>query len=147
MTSPRPLTAFALVLSVAAGGAPAQTAEPPYDPTPFLEAMVAYRALAATCEEVLPGSPLADSEEIAEFFDFLELPEPRDRNAAMERIVYRLVRPQAASICTERLQRSALAYGGQAVDYQQSKPAEWPDAPRIKAGPWCASQSCSELTF
>ena len=119
----------------------------PYDPTPFLEAMVSYRTIAFTCEATLPGSPTADSAEITDFFQSLGMDEPQATDGRLQRLTRRLVRAQAASICTERLQQSALAYGRQAVDYASKKPDEWPDAPRISAGPWCSSLSCSELAF
>jgi|GEM_PF-1527911 len=120
---------------------------PPYDPTLFLESMVNYRTLAFTCEQTLPGSPVNDSAEIGRFFQTLGLPEPQGTDARLSRLVKRLVRSQGASICGERLADSAQIYGRRAVDYSVNKPEEWPEAPRISAGPWCASQSCSEIGF
>ncbi|WP_458790385.1 hypothetical protein [Yoonia sp. MH D7] len=120
---------------------------PTYDPTRFLETMVSYRTLALTCEDILPGSPLADSAEISMFFQTLGMAEPLGVDARLQRLTKKLVRAQGASICAERLQRSALEYGRSASNYSQNKPEAWPNAPRISAGPWCASLSCSELSF
>lgn len=118
-----------------------------YDPTAFLEAMVSYRTLALTCEDTLPGSPMADSAEIGAFFQTLGMTEPLALDPSLNRLTLRLVRAQGASVCTERLQESATLYGRSAVEYSQSKPDAWPEAPRISAGPWCASLSCAELSF
>lgn len=133
---------------VAASGiaAPAQEAER-YDPSAFLNAMVSYRTLAATCERVLPGSPVADSAEVGLFFEALGQIEPEGEDARLSRLLSRLVRAQGASICQERLTQSALRYGREAVRYQAQKGENWPNAPRISAGPWCASLACSELLF
>jgi hypothetical protein len=120
---------------------------PAYDPTSFLEAMVNYRAIALTCEDTLPGSPMADSAEISIFFQTLGMDEPLTLNDRLLRLTKRLVRAQGASVCTERLQESATAYGRSAVDYANSKPEAWPDAPRISSGPWCRQVSCAELAF
>lgn len=116
-----------------------------FDPTPFLTAMVEYRMLAFSCEEVLPGSPLNDSAAIAQYFEDLGQPAPVGTDEQMDRLVYVLIRSQAASICSERLLESALAYGEQAVIYQSSKPESWPTAPSISAGPWCEDEACSNL--
>ncbi|WP_386679024.1 hypothetical protein [Loktanella sp. R86503] len=148
------------ILAVGAGVfgtlAIAQTAAPPaaeggtqttYDPTRFLETMVNYRRLALTCEGTLPGSPLADSDEISAFFQTLGMAEPRAIDAQLQRLTKKLVRAQAASICAERLAEGAVIYGESARVYTQNKPDAWPAAPRISAGPWCASVTCAELSF
>lgn len=121
--------------------------EPAYDPTSFLEAMVSYRTLAFTCEDTLPGSPMTDSAEISAFFQSLGMNEPLVVDQRLLRLTKKLVRAQGASVCTERLQNSALAYGRSAMNYANSKPEAWPPAPRITSGPWCRQESCSELTF
>lgn len=139
------------VAAVTAQVASAQTAEAEeqaparFDPTPFLTAMVEYRLLAFSCEEVLPGSPLQDSAEIPAFFEVLGQLPPVGSDSSTDRIVFTLVRSQAAAICTKRLRDAGLAYGEQAVRYQTGKPEAWPSAPAISAGPWCQSESCSEL--
>ncbi|PRY94773.1 hypothetical protein BCF33_0371 [Hasllibacter halocynthiae] len=136
---------LALALGAAAQAAPAQQAA--YDPESFLDAMVRYRTLAATCEEVLPGSPMGDSAEVRLFFEALDQVEPAGTDLRLGRLLDRLVRSHGASICQERLTRSALRYGQEAVRYQAGKGEGWPNAPRISAGPWCASVSCAELLF
>lgn len=138
---------FAQSIALPEQTGPVVVEEPAYDPTRFLEVMVAYRTLALTCEETLPGSPMAGSSEIAVFFQTLGMEEPLAIDAQLLRLTQRLVRAQGASICSERLQQSALQYGRSASNYAQNKPEAWPPAPRISAGPWCASQSCSELSF
>ncbi|MBM2576774.1 hypothetical protein JQC91_10710 [Jannaschia sp. Os4] len=142
----RRLCLAAAVAAVGPGAVSAQQGTG-YDPTGFLEAMVRYRSIARTCESVLPGSPLADSQAISGFFAALGQVEPTGTDGALARITRRLVRSQSASICQDRLTQSALNYGRWAADYEVNKGAEWPSAPRISAGPWCASASCSELTF
>lgn len=107
--------------------------------------MVEYRLLAFSCEEVLPGSPIQGSEQIAEYFRNLGQETPSGSDAQTDRLVYTLVRAQAASICSERLRRAALRYGEQAVIYENSKPEAWPSAPLINAGPWCSDETCSSL--
>jgi hypothetical protein len=150
---------LAVVAAVCGNMVAAQVAAPPtadgvaaaqapaYDPTRFLETMVNYRRLALTCEGTLPGSPLADSEEISIFFQTLGMAEPRTIDTQLQRLTKKLVRAQAASICAERLVQSAAVYGQSARDYTQNKPDAWPAAPRISAGPWCASLTCAELSF
>jgi hypothetical protein len=127
-----------------AQAAPADAA-PPYDPRPFLTSMVDYRLIAFSCEQVLPGSPLSDSSEIAQFFIDLGQQPPVGTDARMDRIIYQLIRPQSASICTERLRRAALAYSEEAAAYEGQKPDGWPPAPRISAGPWCQDLSCADV--
>jgi hypothetical protein len=118
-----------------------------YDPKVFLESMVSYRSLALTCEDVIPGSPMADSSEILNFFNALGMVEPLAIDQRMQRITKRLVRSQSASICTERLKDRALNYGKLAIEYTTKKPKAWPAAPRILSGPWCRTEACSELSF
>lgn len=140
--------AAALVFAAAQPISAQQTAEgaaAPFDPTPFLTAMVEYRLLAFSCEDVLPGSPLEGSEQIAQYFVDLGQEAPVGSDEQMDRLVYVLIRSQAASICSERLLDAALQYGEQAVIYEDAKPDSWPLAPSINAGPWCATESCSNL--
>jgi len=143
--------AAVLIASVAicfGGAAIAQdqdASSPAFDPTPFLTAMVEYRLLAFSCEEVLPGSPVSDSAEIAQFFIGLDQPPPSGSNEQMDRIAYELVRAQAASICSERLRDAAIAYGEQAILYDAERPPAWPLPPAINAGPWCSDEACSSL--
>ncbi|NOR29829.1 MAG: hypothetical protein GQ539_01885 [Sulfitobacter sp.] len=118
-----------------------------YDPKVFLESMVSYRSLALTCEDVIPGSPMSDSGEVLSFFTALGMAEPLAIDQKMQRITTRLVRAQSASICTEKLQDRAVRYGELAVEYTTKRPKSWPEAPRILSGPWCRSESCSELSY
>jgi len=118
-----------------------------YDPKVFLESMVSYRSLALTCEDVIPGSPMSDSGEVLTFFSALGMAEPLAIDQRMRRITTRLVRAQGASICTEKLQDRAVRYGELAVEYSTRRPKAWPEAPRILSGPWCRSESCSELAY
>ncbi len=118
-----------------------------YDPKVFLESMVSYRSLALTCEDVIPGSPMSDSGEVLTFFTALGMAEPLAIDQKMRRITTRLVRAQSASICTEKLQDRAVRYGELAVEYTTKRPKSWPEAPRILSGPWCRSESCSELSY
>lgn len=134
-------------MSLAQEAAPASSVAPAYDPTRFLETMVNYRKLALTCEDSIPGSPMADSAEISVFFQTLGMAEPLTIDRPLERLTKRLVRSQSASVCTERLQEGAMAYGREAVIYTTNKPSEWPAAPQISTGPWCRTETCAELSF
>lgn len=116
-----------------------------FNPRPFLTAMVDYRIVALTCDDILPVSPVRGSQEIVEFFEALGQPAPEGRDEQLEGIKYELIRAQAASICVRRLRIAGAEYARQAEEYRQRKPEEWPDEPSISAGPFCASDTCAEL--
>ena len=120
-------------------------AEEAYTPTNFLRVMVQHRRLALTCDEVLPTSPAAATQGISDFFTDLDQPSPDSTFPPLERTIDLLVRSHGASICQDKLDISLRAYRRAAAEYDAKKPAEWPMAPVLGAGPWCATRSCQEL--
>ena len=128
-----------------AGPTSQEAEEEPFNPRPFLTAMVNYRIIALTCDDILPVSPVRGSQGIVDFFEALGQPAPTGRDKQLDGIIYELIRAQAASICVRRLRTAEAEYARQAEQYRQRKPEEWPEEPSISSGPFCESNTCAEL--
>lgn len=119
-----------------------EVAELPFDVQPFLAAMVELRGAAQTCEPFVADDPVGRTNTIPQFFAMLEQELPELANETTQASLRRFIGSQAASLCLGMLNGAFTRYVEAAADYQAQKPDEWPPAPPVQAGMWCAQPYC-----
>src|SRR5690554_2988113 len=126
----------------AAAGATPEEAGPEFDITPFLTAMVELRGAALTCEPFVGDSPTARTEGVVRFFALLNQQLPELANQTTQSSLRRFIGSQAAVLCQDMLNVAFVKYGVNAAYYQSEKPEQWPAAPAVQPGQWCALDFC-----
>jgi hypothetical protein len=127
-----------------AAAEPETEAEPelPFDVNPFLGAMVELRGAAQTCEPFVGDDPVGRTNTIPQFFAMLEQELPELTNETTQASLRQFIGSQAASLCVNMLNGAFFRYAEAATDYQARKPDEWPPAPPVQPGMWCAQPYC-----
>lgn len=135
----------AMLAGLPFGALAQETAEPAYDPAPFLASMVALRTAAVTCDRFVSNSPGGRTDTILEFFKTLKQELPNLVDTTTQASLDKFVGSQAAVLCREKLDAAFAGYFAQAGVYQASKPEDWPEPPDVTAAPWCSSENCLEF--